>query len=190
VVPPWLALPVAELVAEADAVQWASPRHRSELAAWTRTRVRRPVDGLAEGRQGPKAPAGLLRRLLQRAGRAGREAERRCADQTRTLLLLTTRGDGPADWLEAGRGMQRLLLRGAAEGLLASYLSQAVEVPDVRVRLRRILGEAGQPQLLFRMGYGPPPRASARRPVELVLRSMTSELAVELDLDEPGQQAG
>jgi nitroreductase len=190
VVPPWLAWPVAELVAEADAVQWASPRHRSELAAWTRQKARRAVDGLAEGRQGPRAPAGLLRRLLRRAGGADRDLSRRCAEQTRTMMVLSTRGDRTADWLEAGRAMQRLLLRASAEGLVASYFSQAVEVPDVRLRLGRTLGEAGHPQLLFRVGYGPAPRPTARRPVELVLRSMTTEVAVDVALDEPGQQAG
>ncbi len=180
-VPRWLARPVAELVAEADAVQWSSGRYRAELAAWAQ-RARRAVDGLAPDRpQGPSAPAGLLRRLLRRAGRRD-DLDRRADERTRTLLLLSTRGDGPRDWLAAGRAMQRLLLRAAAGGLAAALLASPTEVPDVRRRLRRELGEPGHPQVLVRVGYGPRLRPTPRRPVELVLRSFSTEIAVEVEI--------
>jgi hypothetical protein len=64
-----------------------------------------------------------------------------------------------------------------------SFLSQPIEVPDARQRLRRELGEPGLPQLLLRVGYGPRPRATPRRPVDLVLRSFTSEISVEVGID-------
>ena len=52
-----------------------------------------------------------------------------------------------------------------------------------RERLRRELGDPGQPQLLLRVGYGPRPRATPRRPVDLVVRSFSSDLAVEIGID-------
>ena len=176
-IPRWLARQVAELVAEADAVHWASARFRTELALWTRRHPRR-LEGLAPGaRHGPEGPARLLRRLLRRAetGGWGAELDRRCDHRTRTMLLLSTRDDSPREWLGAGRAMQRLLLRAAARGLAVAFLSQPIEVPDVRRRLRREVGEPGFPQLLLRVGYGPQPRATPRRPVELVLRAYSTD---------------
>jgi len=184
-VPRWLARPVAELVAEADGIQWSSARFRAELAAWTRPRGPRQLEGLAPERAGSlSTPASLLRRLLRRAGgKRGGEVDRRCDERTRTLLLLSTRGDGPSDWLAAGRAMQRLLLRAAAGGLAVSFMSQPVEVPDVRRRLRREVGDPGWPQLLLRVGYGPRPPPTPRRPVDLVVRSFASELAIDVAVE-------
>jgi hypothetical protein len=178
---PSRARPVAELVVQADAVQWASARFRAELAVWSRGGARRQ-DGFVVPPGGP--PAKRLRRLLSTFGRARRELDRRIAAQTRTLLVISTRGDEPRDWLAAGRAMQRALLRGASEGLLASHLSQAIEVPEARQQLRRTLFEPGYPQLLFRVGYGPVPRATPRRPVALVLRSFTRDVEVDVPLVE------
>jgi nitroreductase len=188
VVPRWLARPVVELVAEADATLWASPRYRSELAAWTRRRGR-PLDGGAVGRRPVSSPGGILRRLLRRGADRPRELDRRCAEQTQTLLLLSSVGDRPCDWLAAGRATQRLLLRAAAHGLVAGPLSAALAIPDTRRRLQRVLGDPLHPHFLFRIGYGPTPAATPRRPVELVLRFFGAEVAVDLAL-EPGQAAG
>jgi len=182
--PRWLARPVAELVAEADATQWSSARFRREVAIWT-VGGRRPADPAGTWRrQGPSGSGGLLRRLVHFGKRISpEEANRRLDEQTRTLLLLSSRDDGPREWLEVGRAMQRLLLRAAASGLAVSFLSQPIEVPEVRRRLRRDVGEAGHPQVLLRVGYGPAPRPTPRRPVDLVLRSFSSEIAVDLGVD-------
>ncbi len=183
-IPRWLARPVAELVAEADGLQWSSARFRSELALWTH-RAGRPLEGIAPERaQGVSTAGRLLRRLVRRArGGRGGELDLRCDERTRSMLVLSTRDDAPPEWLSAGRAMQRLLLRAAAGGLAVSFLSQPIEVPDVRRRLRRELGDPGLPQLLLRVGYGRRPRATPRRPVELVLRSFASEISVEVGVD-------
>jgi nitroreductase len=192
VLPDWLAPPVAALVAEADALQWSSGRYRAELATWTRSRGRPRADGLAPAPdQGRKRPGGLLRRLLLRAGVGQAETARRVAEQTRTLVLLSSPGDGPADWVRTGRALQRVLLRATAEGLHAGWYAAATEVLDVRRRLRLTVGDPGQPQVLLRLGYGLAPRSTPRRPVELVLRSMVTEVAVDVAVaDDAGQQAG
>ncbi|HEU4384632.1 MAG TPA: hypothetical protein VFR85_14185 [Anaeromyxobacteraceae bacterium] len=183
--PRWLAHPVAELVAEADATQWSSARFRHEVALWTRRGDRRAFTDGTNRPQGPAGSGGRLRRLLRLGRRIGQEeVDRRLDQQTRTLILLSTRDEGPRDWLDAGRAMQRLLLRATASGFVASFLSQPLEVPEVRNRLRRQVGEAGHPQVLLRVGYGPKPRPTPRRPVDLVLRSFSSGVPVDADFDE------
>jgi hypothetical protein len=167
---------VAQLVVEADRQLWTSGRYRAELAAWSRTNRGAGVDGMPGYAHGLSDSASIVHRLLMRL-RTGLSAEERrdrhYALNTRALLALCSAGDTPADWFVAGQAMERVLLRAAAQGLSASYFSQAIEVAPVRVRLREALGERGFPQLLFRLGYGRTPRPTPRRPVELVLRSIT-----------------
>lgn len=168
---------VSELVAEGDRQQWASARFRSELATWTRSNEPGEMDGIPGYSYGLSDSASVFHRVLVRF-RTGMSSEERrdryYALNTRALLALCSRDETPADWFVAGQAMQRVLLRAAAKGLSASFFSQAVEVPSVRSRLRETLGERGWPQLLFRLGYGRPVRATPRRPVELVLRAMTT----------------
>jgi hypothetical protein len=114
----------------------------------------------------------MMVRLRNRGDEASRD--RIHALHTRALLALCTREDDAPSWFVAGQAMQRVLLRATAAGLSASYFSQAVEVAPVRARLRTALGERAWPQLLFRLGHGVPVRATPRRPVDLVLRSMTT----------------
>ncbi len=168
---------VAELVAEGGREQWASARFRSELATWSRANQPGEMDGIPGYAHGLSDPASVFHRVLVRF-RMGRSTEARrdryYALNTRALLALCSRQETPVDWFVAGQAVQRVLLRAAAQGLSASFFGQAVEVAPVRARLREALGELGWPQLLFRLGYGRPVRPTPRRPVELVLRSMTS----------------
>jgi hypothetical protein len=111
--------------------------------------------------------------LLHRAGRGGDKArrDRQHLLHTPAVLTLTTRGDAPRDWACAGIALERVLLRAAAAGLSASYYSAAIELPPYRGRLRELLGETGSPQVLFRLGHGPPLPPTPRRRPEDVLRA-------------------
>jgi nitroreductase len=92
--------------------------------------------------------------------------------------------------VRTGRALQRVLLRATAEGLHAGWYAAATEVQDVRRRLRRAVGDPGHPQVLLRLGYGLAPRATPRRPVELVVRSMVTEVAVDVAIaEDAGQQS-
>lgn len=44
-----------------------------------------------------------------------------------------------------------------------------MELPELRGRLGEIIHRPGYPQLVLRMGNGPPVRPTPRRPVEQVL---------------------
>lgn len=168
---------VAELVGEGDRRQWSSALFRAELSAWTRGNAGRELDGMPGYALGLSDPASLLQRArvwLRGPAPDEERRDRHYALHGRALLALCTEGDGPADWLTAGRSMQRALLRATTEGLSASYFSSAVEVADVRARLRAALGERGAPQLLLRLGFGGSARATPRRPVDAVLRSISA----------------
>jgi hypothetical protein len=84
-----------------------------------------------------------------------------------------TEDDDRRAWLASGRALGRLLLHATAAGLAASPLTQALDWPATRARLRTRLSLVGHPQMLLRMGYppeAPPAAVSGRRPVGEVLR--------------------
>jgi hypothetical protein len=166
---------VAELIAEADRALWSDARFCAELDAWSRPTTQARGDGLPPEARGRTSPESLLERLLLRL-RARRAAEeerrdRQYALHAPLLVVLSTPGDVARDWLSAGRAFQRVLLVAATAGLSASGFSAAIEVAEVRARLRSALGETAHPQVAFRLGYATAlTRPTPRRSVDEVLR--------------------
>lgn len=157
---------IATLVAEGDSVQWSNPRWRGELANWMRPRSR--GDGLAvPGLLVPVARTAV--RAFDMGNRVGQK-DKRLAEQSPVIAVLGTEADDVADWLRAGQALERVLLTAHSNGLQASYLNQPIQVASLRPKLQSLLGRAGFPQIVLRLGF---PKgeaaASARRPLEAVI---------------------
>ncbi|HET7460680.1 MAG TPA: nitroreductase family protein [Longimicrobium sp.] len=164
---------VAYLARQGDQVQFADPEFRGELARWIRPNGTHEHDGMPGYAFGipdvvsPFAPA-VVGALNLGAIWGGRS--RQAVENAPLLAVLGTARNGPAAWVAAGQALARVLLRAAAEGIGASFLNQPCEVPLLRLRLRDVLGTAGWPQLVLRLGYPhAEPRATPRRPVHEVL---------------------
>ena len=84
------------------------------------------------------------------------------------LAVLATARDDPADWLRAGQALQRVLLTATVAGLAASFLYQPIELHDMR-QSTGWWPWPECPQIILRLGYGPPGAASPRRRVDAVL---------------------
>jgi len=162
---------IADLVTEADTLQFADPRFRRELAAWIHPR--RALDGMpayALGLPGLldfEVPiVGMVLRTFDvGTGVAARNAA--LVQGSPLLLCFATAADKAPDWLFAGQALQRVLLLACLEGYEASYLNQPIEVTGLRESLRQALQLAEYPQLLIRLGKGAPPAAhTPRRPIE------------------------
>lgn len=138
----------AALVAEGDATQWADPSWRRELAAWMHPRRR--GDGLAMPALAVPVAQAVVRTFDMGQGVGAKD--RQLADGSPLLTVLSTSGDGAADWLAAGQALQRMLLLGVGRGLQASYLNQPVQVAALRPRLQQLAGGPAHPQLLLRWG--------------------------------------
>jgi nitroreductase len=82
------------------------------------------------------------------------------------IAALTSYVDDPFAQVRAGQALQNVLLTATTLGLSASFLSQVIEVTDVRARVRELLGGADHPQAAVRIGYGSPVPALPRRSVE------------------------
>jgi len=164
---------VAELVGEGDRHQGGDPAFRRELSKWVHTNLSRRRDGmpgfvLGTGALGSLVAPGFLR--WADWGEAQARRDRELVRQAPTLAALTTARDGIECWLTAGQALAAVLLRAAEDGVQAAYLNQAVQVDELRQRLREHLGVPGQPQILLRLGYEHATRpATPRRPVAAVL---------------------
>jgi nitroreductase len=160
----------ARLVAEGDAVQWANPSWRRELAAWMGPRRR--GDGLTV----PALTAPVVQfvvRTFDMGGSVGAK-DRQLAEASPLLAVLGTVSDTLHDWLLAGRALQRVLLVACRHGLQASYLNQPIQVPTLRPGLQHLIG-GGFPQILLRLGYpGDEIPPAPRRPIEDVINSASA----------------
>ena len=131
----------AQLSRVADKVADATPGYRHELRAWTEGNAGRRdgVSGDGVLRTRPRVDTHGMGWLPAFTG-AG------------ALLVLGTRHDSQAAWLQAGEALERVLLTVTAAGLAVSTLSQVVEVDETNNRLRRELGLTVHPQVLLRVG--------------------------------------
>jgi hypothetical protein len=163
---------IADLVAEADRLQMADQRFRRELAAWMRFNHSVRGDGIRGygfGFPAVMSAAGpLFVRTFDLGDRQGARDEE-LASGAPALAILSTADDDVESWLATGRALQRVLLRLTAGGATASFLNQPIEVPSLRSELSTVAGIFGLPQILLRVGFGPPVPAEPRRPFEDVL---------------------
>jgi len=156
----------AALVRTADDLLRRDRDYQAELSAWTRPDAP-TVDGVAESAGGP-APRPYD--LLRRRDFGGSELPaHRDFEQEPLLAVLGGAGDWPADQLQVGQALQRVLLTATDLALAASMFSQPIEIPAVREQLRLALGRHAAPQMVLRFGYAVPAPPSPRRPASEVI---------------------
>ena len=156
------------LLSHADDSQRSDPAYLEELAAWRRDREAEGIPARAL----PSVPAELrgsswaLRDFTAGEPHPATAAGEPPTPEHPTVVVLMTRGDSPDDWLAAGQALARVLLRAAVDFVAAQPLTQVLEVPVLRARMRHVLGGVAHPQMLLRLGYGHASPSSRRRPPE------------------------
>ncbi|MGW3151521.1 Acg family FMN-binding oxidoreductase [Streptomyces sp. NPDC001177] len=169
---PWHVQTLLELVHDAEGHDAVDAGRTEELARWTRIGAEEAgaaTDGIPEYAFGPRKRDGKapVRDFAGRRPVPGRRAA--TFERTPHLALLGTAGDGMEDWLRAGQAMERVLLLATAHELSTSLTSHALEWTDLRWLARDPTTAIGHVQMVLRLGYGPPVRATPRRPVKEVL---------------------
>ncbi len=83
--------------------------------------------------------------------------------------LLTTAADRPADWVNAGQALQRILLTASSYGAAVALHSQPLELAWLREFVRTELSDGAYPHLVLRIGLVTQMAASVRRdPAEVL----------------------
>ena len=80
--------------------------------------------------------------------------------QAPALVIVGTYEDGPAAWIDAGRLMQRILLRATTKGYSHDIAAGPIEIPTLLPILRQEIQPNTRPQLLFRIGRAETPSLS------------------------------
>jgi hypothetical protein len=87
------------------------------------------------------------------------------------VALLTTAADRPADWVNAGHALQRILLSASTCGVAVALHSQPAELPLLREFIRIKLSDGAYPHLVLRIGMVIQAEVSVRRHPDEVLFS-------------------
>lgn len=98
------------------------------------------------------------------------------SEWSRMLLVCTSSNDMEA-WLKAGESTSAVLLSATAHGFATCALTEPLELPAIRQRIRDdILHGFGHPQLIVRMGWAATSArvvpATPRLPLDAVVRSL------------------
>jgi nitroreductase len=171
------------LISRAEEMEQSDPAYLAELQQWVRTDPAAvdgvPVEAAPSGDPRARPSNWLIRDFIvgereQQTFHGNRDPDAPPPEVERpAVVLMGTDNDDRRAWLQAGRALGRLLLHATAAGLAASPLTQALDWPATRTRMRSRLSLVGHPQMLLRMGYPPESAAgglSGRRPVSEVFR--------------------
>jgi nitroreductase len=164
---------VIKIIENGDKVQAANKSFCRELAQWVhpnRTNSKDGIPGYAFG-MGDLISFGspfFIGNLNWGDIQAGRD--RNLVKGSPVLAVMESKNDNPVDWLRTGMALEKLLLRASSEGIAASYLNQPIEVPELRKKLKELLGLKGHPHLIIRMGYGKEVKPTPRRDIEEVIK--------------------
>lgn len=144
------------LLDRADQLQYADPKFRAELARWLAPVGSRRRDGipLVEKEYGAALPFSVMRAL--RSPSLGCElgkAEQELVCGAPVVVVLGTAEDDLAAWLASGQALEAVLLEATGRDLSAAFLNQVLEVPELRTRTTDLVGHAGYPQMVLRLGY-------------------------------------
>jgi hypothetical protein len=151
------AIEVAVLTTRAESLLHSEAVLRSEQSHWVSS-SNHPTEGLPHdalpdhgARRGSPVP---LRDFLidLRHPATAQPADPPVAEHP-VLVVLGTQGDDRFSWLTAGVAVSDVLLTLTSLGLVASPLTQALEVAGLRSRMRRSLSLQGNPQIVLRLGY-------------------------------------
>jgi nitroreductase len=171
------------LISRAEEIEQGDPAYLEELRRWLRTDPDAddgvPLDAVPSGDPHARPSNWLIRDFV--VGDREQHAFLEAADpdapppdvERPTVVVMGTEDDDRRAWLQAGRALGRLLLHATAQGLAASPLTQALDWPATRTRMRARLSLVGHPQMILRLGYPPEVPAgpaSGRRPVGDVFR--------------------
>ncbi|WP_433663209.1 Acg family FMN-binding oxidoreductase [Nocardia sp. CA-128927] len=88
------------------------------------------------------------------------------------LIVLSTVGDSPGQWLHTGEALSDTLLECTARGLTTCELTQVTELVATRSVLAELITQPGVPQIVLRIGVAPKdesePDPTPRRPLSEV----------------------
>ncbi|HEY9767628.1 MAG TPA: hypothetical protein V6C71_03860 [Coleofasciculaceae cyanobacterium] len=165
---------IVNLIAQGDRLQMSNPLFRQELARWIHSSRTSRHNGLTPEAQGINPRLEAIAPLISairsfNLGKSQANKDRKLVETAPVLILISSNGDTPQDWLATGEALAHLLLRARVDDVWASLLNQPIEIPQLRSRLQTLFPENGYPQILLRLGYAKDTKPTPRRAVDEVM---------------------
>lgn len=153
------AVRVRRLTADADRELLGNPAYLAELARWVS--AERRDDGIPAEALGPRSSVG---RDPVRDFAPSRPVPVRYADfeYAPKLAVLSARADSVPSWIAAGQALERVWLTATCLGIALCPLTQPLETADAWL-VRDTRWGFDYPQMIMRVGYGPPVRTRSPR---------------------------
>jgi hypothetical protein len=169
-------LDLAVVVSWADRSEAEDEAYRTELSRWVRPDAVEAGEGIPPSAV-PRVAGGQPRHTEVpvrdfEVGQPGAAEIRTGVDEQPAYLVLFTTADDAAARLQAGEAYALLSVEAERLGLASSAVTQAIDLPGVRERLRTLMNWADHPQMILRVGWppeGPTEPPTPRRPVTAVL---------------------
>lgn len=165
---------LAGWVFKGNECQMSDPAFKNELLSWMRFNARQSAatrDGLVYNVFGnPPLPRFLAKPIVSLFLKPDKQnkADREKIRSSSHFVLFTCRTDTPGMWINAGRTLQRFLLRTTELGIACAYLNQPCETPALAEEMRRSLPiRENHPVVLLRAGYAAPVPYSPRREIKI-----------------------
>jgi nitroreductase len=166
---------VAEAMREAAGRQREHVGYAAELEQWTH-RYAGAHDGIPASARLDGPPPSYRDLVLRWFPRGSLRQPRGGGDHedASVLAILTAVDSGPVSVLRAGEALSAVLLEATARGLGTTPITQVLEVPETRERLRHlVVGAHRSPVCVLRLGwpdpFAEPLRPTPRRPLDQVL---------------------
>ena len=74
-------------------------------------------------------------------------------EHTPVIFIINSEKDGQSDWLEAGKIMENIWLTCTKQNLCCSPMAGAVQIPEYRKAVQKLLNTNFYPQVIIRCGY-------------------------------------
>jgi len=164
---------LAEASRLTEQLRSCDPSYQTELDWWTSPFAL--ADGVPQTALVSDSEAGRVD--VARSFPSARRTERRRdigEDRSKIIVLSTSHEDARSDVLRCGEALSAVLLECTLAGLATCTLTHMTEVAPSRDVIRQLMGQAGSPQLLIRIGIAPSDDlqqtpATPRRPLTEVL---------------------
>jgi hypothetical protein len=165
---------IADVVSDALIEAMDDDGFRRELSGYIRPNITRAMTGMPMYGFGMPTPPSFLAPFLVKlvnVNRASRKQDEALLKRhTPVFAAISTRGDGPDAWVEAGRLYERCAVEAERRGISTAPMAAAIQIGDHFKRLRDLLGTDLRPQVFFRLGYASAaPRHSPRIPASGVM---------------------
>jgi nitroreductase len=179
-------LDLAVAMSWADTLEALDPAYRAELAKWVRPDATEAGEGIPAAAV-PHAAPGQPRHtdVPIRDFGAGNPtvavtSDGPSVDEHPAYVVVFSRDDDTTSRLRAGEVYTQLSVDAERLGLATSAMTQALDIPGIRNRVRTLMSWPDHPQMILRVGWPPVSDAiprTPRRPVQEVLSTTRPESA-------------